>query len=247
MFHEKTALETHDSVPLVGAYVGLREVFAEYSRLSAPVYPTTSILPYYDGLTALYGGPVDPPLALMRDVIGDLLIEGRGREAGAAFDRMVAIYGEPADAAERRAEIAEVSSRPPPAETVESLLATPFPTPEEAAHLLGVWDGDQGRQNGPRNSFMLELKVVDGRVTGQVTMRPAPDVELVTPLQYLTIRRDGFTYGYMNGMRPRGMLLFRMTREGDEHVGEMQLGGVTMSWPGGQAPPRTSVRLGKRR
>lgn len=147
--HDKFANETHNSMPMLGAYLGLRELFSDYSRKAAPVYPTTSILPYYEKLGAAYGAALVPPQPLMRDVVDDLLMEGRGARAAEAFDAMIAAYGEPANAAETRARIAEVSARPAPTETVESLLATPLATAEEIAPYVGVWEGESRRRAPP--------------------------------------------------------------------------------------------------
>jgi uncharacterized protein len=44
---ERLANESHESMGMLGMYLGLREAFGDYSMLAAPVAPTTSILPYY--------------------------------------------------------------------------------------------------------------------------------------------------------------------------------------------------------
>jgi len=58
-------------------------------------------------------------------------MEGRGAAAHSAFDQLVSSYGEPRDAQALRGRIAEVEKLPPPTETVEALLATPFPSADE--------------------------------------------------------------------------------------------------------------------
>jgi len=47
LYREKLQLEGHETMQMLGAYLGLRQVFSDYSRFSAPQSPTTSILPYY--------------------------------------------------------------------------------------------------------------------------------------------------------------------------------------------------------
>lgn len=242
--HEKVQNETHNSMPMLGAYLGLRELFVDYSRKAAPVFPTTSILSYYESLAARYGASLVPPAPLMRDVVDDLLLEGRGRQARDAFDALVAAYGEPSGAAETRARIEEVSRRPAPSETVESLLATPTATAAEIAPYLGTWEGESRRGEHHRTSFVLTISVKDGRAAGQVVWTLGPGDELVQPLQFLTVQPDGITYGYMNGMRPRGMLLYPMKRvSAGELTGTMRWGGVEQPTDGGVTPPPEGVTL----
>lgn len=246
--HDKFANETHNSMPMLGAYLGLRELFSDYSRKAAPVYPTTSILPYYEKLGAAYGAALVPPQPLMRDVVDDLLMEGRGARAAEAFDAMIAAYGEPANAAETRARIAEVSARPAPTETVESLLATPLATAEEIAPYVGVWEGESRRGEHHRTRFTLTLGVKDGRAAGEVVFKFGNGEELVQPLQYVTVQSDGITYGYMNGMRPRGMLMYPMTKSGDDTLeGMMRWGGVEPPNDRGVTPPPEGITLRRAR
>jgi uncharacterized protein len=246
LHHEQLAHESHNSMTLLAAYLGLREVFLDYSKLAAPVFPTTSILGYYQTLTPIFGAPLEPPESLLRDVCTDLLGEGRGVEARAAFDRMVASYGEPADAAALRREIAEVERRPPPAETVESLLATPFPSPEEAKEYLGEWAGESWMSPENRHPITLRIRAAAGRVAGEVIMHPEPGVDLVQELRYLKIADEEFTYGFLNGMRPRGVLLYTLRRRGDRFEGIMRWGGVVPPRrPDGKEPPTVHLELRK--
>jgi pimeloyl-ACP methyl ester carboxylesterase len=80
LFHEHLANESHESMPMLGMYLGLREVFADYSMLHAPVSPTTSILPYYAKASASLGASVPPPRKLLLNVIEDLQMEGGGEQ-----------------------------------------------------------------------------------------------------------------------------------------------------------------------
>lgn len=241
--------ESHESMGLLGAYLGLRAVFTDYSMLAAPIAPTTSILPYYETVASSLGSPVVPPRKLIRNVIEDLSMEGRGAAARSAYDILVAAYGPPPDAREMEASIAEVEKRPPPTETVESLLATPFPTPEEMAGYLGEWRGDvwMNEEELRNDSETLILEVVDGRVTGKVLSHPAPDIELVMPVTYLQVTERGLTYGYMNGMRPRGMLLFEGTLVGDTLSGLNRFGGVNVIRPDGSPRPPVHFALTRQR
>lgn len=247
LHRETLAGETHETIGMLGMYLGLREVFADYAQRSAPVSPTTRTLPYYDGVAADLGAPLVPPRSLLRAVTEDLLMEGRGTLARAAYERLAAGYGAPADAAELLARIAEVERRPPPTETVEGLLATPFPRPEEAAAFLGEWVGDlwTGADEAHDGDQRLRLWVEGGELRGETRMGLPGGEELLMPWSYLRVTPAGLTWGYMNGMRPRGMLLYEGVLAGDSLSGVMRFGGVDFRRPDGSGPPE--VRFAYRR
>ena len=83
----------------------------------------------------------------------------------------------------------------------------------------------------------LRIRVVDGRVEGETVHRPAPGTELVQKWTYMQLTSDGLTFGYINGMRPRGMLLFEGTRRGDTLAGDMRFAGINVRGPNGEAVP----------
>jgi hypothetical protein len=174
LHYEHLAHENHTSMPFLGMYLGLRELFADYSVIAAPKSPTTSILPYYTKLSASLGAPVSPPRTLLRDVIDDLLAEGRGRAAHDAYETLAGAYGEPRDATQLKAEIADVERRPPPTETVESLLAKPFPSADAMRPYVGEWAGDTWMNaDEPRTGRQqLRIRIVDGRVEGETIHHP---------------------------------------------------------------------------
>ena len=231
--------ESHESIGMVGAYLGLREVFGDYSMLAAPVAPTTSTLPHYVRVGASLGATVPPPRKLLLNVIEDLLVEGRGSAAREAYGPLVFGYGAPADSARLLARIAEVERRPPPAETVEGLLATPFPTPEEARAFIGEWVGDVWMESEqPRTSgTTLRVSVVDGRVVGETVHRGPDGQERVQRWEYFKVTAQGMTWGNMNGMRPRGVNLFEGKLEGDTLAGTVRFGGVDFRLPDGSTSP----------
>ena len=234
--------ESHESMGMIGMYLGLREAFSDYSMLAAPVAPTTSILPYYTRISAALGAGVIPPRKLLMNVVEDLLMEGRGAGAREAYNTLVSGYGAPADNGGLLARIAEVERRPPPTETVEGLLATAFPTPEEARPYVGEWVGDSWiNPELPRTgAIVLKIRVENGGIIGETIHTKAPPESRVMRWQYLKITPKGMTFGYMNGMRPRGVILFEATLEGDTLAGKSRFGGVDFRFPDGSAPPTPS-------
>jgi hypothetical protein len=243
LHREHLASESHESLGMLAMYLGLREVFRDYSALAAPVAPTTSILPYYARVSAELGASAGselvPPQRLLHNVVEDLCMEGRGAAAREAYGVLAAGYGAPSDAASLLAEITDVERRPPPTETVESLLATSFPTPEEARAFVGEWVGDAWMNpDEPRTGREhLHLRVVDGHLVGETIYHLPSDEEMVMPWTHLRVTPNGLTWGFMNGMRPRGMLLFEATLTGDTLAGQQRFGGIAFHRPDGSSPP----------
>jgi len=230
---ESLRLEGHETLYMLGAYLGLREVFSDYSRLVAQEKPAATVLPYYAALSAALGGQLPPPKRLLRDVVDDLIAEGRGAGARAAYEMLVAAYGAPTDGAQLVAALAEAERGPEPTETVEGLLATPFPTPDEARRFLGDWVGSQWMSpDEPRDNRMtLRIRVEAGRVIGELLNPAAPPEHRVRPVDYLRVTEAGLTYGVLNGMRPRGVVLWEGTLDGDTLSGKQRWGGVAFSYP----------------
>ena len=232
LYREKFQLEGHESVQMLGAYLGLRQVFGDYSRFSHPAAPTTSILPYYAKVGESLGAPVLPPKRVLQNVVDDLLGEGRGAAAREAYGMLVYGYGAPPDGGKLLARIEEVERRPPPAETVEGLLSTPFPSPEEARAFVGEWVGDISmRADTPRaGRTTLRIKVVDGRVVGE-TVSQTPEGELTRRWDYLKITPRGMAWGILNQKRPYGVMLFQGRFEGDTLFGQGQFAGIRLESP----------------
>ena len=233
LYREKFQWEGHETMQMLGAYLGLRQVLSDYSRLSSPIAPTTSILPYYAKVSASLGAPVLPPKRVLQDVIDDLLGEGRGAAAREAYNMLVSGYGARSDGAALEVRIAEVERRPPPTETVEGLLATPFPTPEEARAFIGEWVGDISmRPDAPRTGgTMLRIRVVEGRVVGETVRRSESGEEQALRWDCLKITSQGMTWGRLNERRPRGVMLFAGKLEGDIIYGKGQFGGIKLEDP----------------
>jgi pimeloyl-ACP methyl ester carboxylesterase len=246
---ERLPGESHESIGMLAMYLGFREVFRDYSMLSAPATPTTNVLPYYAEVGRTFGESLVPPRKLLTHVVEDLLAEARGAAARDAYAMLVHAYGDPPDGGALKARIFESEHLATPTETVEALLATPFPTPEEARGFLGEWEGDiwMGSDEPRTGQTRLRIAVLNGRVVGE-TVRHAPDgSEDVQPWQYMRITPHGLTFGRLNGMRPRGVALFEGTLRGDTLAGTMRFGGIDFKELNGSAPPPLFFSFVRRR
>jgi len=209
----------------------LRKLFQDYAVKSAPQSPTTATLAWYQNLEKLYGAPVYPPAAILRQLVEDLEMEGQSKGASAAWEMLVAGYGPQRDSAEWQSRLTRLAKMPPLTETVEGLLTTPRPTSAAAQKFVGVWRGLQWVNPEDKNPVMLRLRDSAGVIVGESVNWPEPNVELARPFEYVKVVDDGLTWGHMNGMRPRGMLLFEGKLEGNTLKGTMRFGGIRFTPP----------------
>jgi predicted alpha/beta superfamily hydrolase len=246
LYRQKLEHETHNSMAFLATYLGLREVFADFSMLAAPDSPTSAALEHYRKYNAASGLALIPPRPLLSRVIEDFLIEGNARRAQEALDLLIAGYGDTPRASAIRAQIAEAAKLPQLDITVEDLLAAPKPSPQQMAEFLGEWNGEEQAGEAPAHALRLRLEVKDGVVQGAWINWPAPDVELVMPLQYLKIVEGGLHFGFLNGMRPRGMLVYEAALRNGRLEGEMHMRGVRFTPPRGMGKMKFHFWLEKK-
>jgi hypothetical protein len=152
---------------------------------------------------------------------------------------LVSNYGMPEDSLEWQQRLAKLAKMPPLTETVEGLLATPAPSSADAKSFIGEWHGIEWVNDDDKHDFLLRLRDSAGVVVGESVNWPAPGVELVMPLQYVKLVDGGLAWGYMNGMRPRGMLLFEGQLKAGAMSGTMRFGGIRFTPPPGLPGPPT--------
>lgn len=243
---QKLDHESHVSLPFIGLYIGLRTLFEDYQINSAPVSPTTRTLAHYREMEQVWGVPVIPPAGLLRRVMEDLEMEGQSRPASEAYRLIVDGYGAPSDSAEWKTRLANLAKQPPLTETVESLLSTPAPKSSEAARFIGEWRGADWINEEDKHEIRLRLRDSAGVVTGEWISYPEKGVEMVQKLTYLKIVPNGLDFGFMNGMRPRGMLVHEGRLEGNVMKGTMRFGGIRFVPPRGlPGPPTVRFELKK--
>lgn len=239
--------ESHVSMPFVGTYIGLRELFKDYAIRAAPQSPTTNTLAHYRALEKSYGAPIIPPSGLLRQVVEDLEMEGQAKAANDAWNMLVAGYGAPRDSGEWRARLDKLAKMPPLTETIEGLLNTPRPKTADGRKFVGEWRGSMWMNPEDKNESLLRIRDSAGVLVGEWINWPTPNVELVMPLQYIKLVPKGLEWGYMNGMRPRGLLLYEGKLTGDVLAGEMRFGGIRFVPPPGMPDEPRSIRFELRR
>ena len=239
-------LEGHETAYPLGAYLGLREVFRDYSRIAAQQHVAAELLPYYERISKSFGASVVPPRRVLNDLVDDLIAEGRGADARRAYQQLRDGYGPVADSVAMLAEIREAERITPPTETVQGLLATPFPTPDQARRFVGEWRGDLWMtEDQPRgNNLTLRIRVDSGRVVAETKNANAPgELGGWIKVDYLRITANGLTWGRLNGMRPRGVMMWEGTLRSDTLSGPGRWGGVSITNPPEMKPGFSLVRV----
>jgi hypothetical protein len=240
--------ESHESMFFLGFYQGLKLAFTDYSVVGAPFFPrgtAMGVFEHFERIEETFHAPLPPPARVLRRLVEDLLTEGRVEQARKALAWLLEGYGPQPDEADLRALIDRVSVMLPLAETVESLKGTPWPTPDEIAPYVGEWRGEAGPNPDASHSLALRVRVVDGKVVAEVEMPMGAAVD-VRPAEYLHVLPDGFEFGFMNGMRPAGMIVYTGRVTGDTMEGESRMRGIVPILPPGLHPPRMYFRLTRR-
>jgi hypothetical protein len=65
--------------------------------------------------------------------------------------------------------------------------------------------------------------------------------------EYLRVTQDGITWGNMNGMRPRGVILFEAKRDGETLAGQTRWGGIDFRREDGSPTPQQSFTFRRSR
>lgn len=221
-------------------YLGLQALFADSSAVGARALAPLEIEAHYAQLGARYGANLVPPEPLMRRVVEDFLMEGRGARAGVWLERTVAAYGQSPDHAALAARVEQVTALGEPPETVAELLALPRATPAEMQGWLGSWKGTVWHGPGSGDDLTVRFWVVGDSVEGQVEHEQGPP----QPIEYLRFGPGGaLVFGYKNGMRPRGLILYQDASPGGSLEGEVVFGGMRFVPPPGATFPTVRFRL----
>ncbi|HUR26538.1 MAG TPA: hypothetical protein VM509_00010, partial [Planctomycetota bacterium] len=226
--------ETHESMFFAGCYRSLHDIFADASVANVNELAPLELDAHYRELAKAYGTEVVPPEQLMRRVVLDFLMEGRGKHAGEWLTRYVAAYGKPRDFAELTERVQTVAAQGEPTETVASLLALPRATPEQMKAHLGSWSGSMWMNEGRREPRGLRFWVEDGVVQGEMTPAQGPPIRC----EYLRVRPDGaLEFGHKNGMRPRALIVFEEKEPGGPIEGVSAFRGIRFTLPEGETAP----------
>ena len=88
--------------------------------------------------------------------------------------------------------------------------------------------------------FKLRFWVEEGTVRGQLDHEYGPSIAL----EYVRFRADGgLEFGFKNGMRPRGLIMYMEATPGGPLEGDVGFRGMRFTPPPGEHPPTLSFQF----
>lgn len=239
--------ESHQSMTYVGTYLGLKALFRDYRLTGFDAKNLRELQTIYASLSARYGYEIPIPDALVRRNIDDLIFQVRLDEARALVDYLASSGGSASVVEAFRRRIAEAEALGPLDETVDDLLAlAPVPAGEAAA-FLGTWSGRLYAADGHGVPVSMELHLEDrgGFVEGETILTYPDGIPRVLDNVMIRLMSDGrLEWGYMNQMRPRGVLVTSVRLVEDDRLeGSQEMKGVRMTFPPGFVPSDWIVEL----
>jgi len=222
-------------------------VFDDYSMLELANLPANRALTRYEALEKDYGAPQGPPRAFLRLLLEEELWASRAKEAQAALDLLNSSYGKQANTSALEAKIKEVADRPPPKETVKTLLETPRPTPDEVKKYLGEWHGHEWTEGAPKTPIQVRVFAKDGKAHSELLYIRDGKPFLRMPGEYLKLTEDGLHFGHMNGIRPKGVIIYEGRLRDGVLEGVLKIRGIQFTYPPGEKPPVHRFSLEQKR
>lgn len=229
--------ESHETLFFNGCYLGLKELFRDYSVVSVKDMSGKEVFQHYEEISKLYGERCVPPAQVQRQELMELSIAGQGKEAHQALDELSTSYGKPKDYDEQVKTIDEAAKMMQGKPSVFELVSRPKPGPDEMRTYLGTWEGE----NGPAEEgtpTTLKFQVVEGKVTGQMIYH-LDGQDLTMEITYLKVKPDGLDFGVMNGMFPKGLLVHAGKFAEGKLTGKVEMQGIYFKRPAGLPAPPT--------
>ncbi len=227
--------ERHESLVMPGILRGLKRLFRDFSAVEwENDEGSVGFIARYERVAERYGAPIPPPVGELRRTLDDAIAESDRAAAKKLLAWSIDGFGAPDDLEKLQARIAAIQDAP--TETVASMLATPRPKPEEIAEYLGEWSGEIWLEDTPHHPLHVTIEAQGERTGGRILEGGDPRAP-VMELTYLRKRDDGvFEFGFQNGMRPRGMLVFEGRLKDGRLAGEERLRGMKFVRPDGSPP-----------
>ncbi len=85
---------------------------------------------------------------------------------------------------------------------------------------------ESGSDEPRHDRVVLSIRVDSGHVVAEIRNPSAPPELRVRRADYLKVTPAGLTFGVLNGMRPRGVVLWEGRLAGDTLSGKQRWGGV---------------------
>jgi pimeloyl-ACP methyl ester carboxylesterase len=242
LLRERLAGESHESMAVPATFAGLKAIFHDFSAVTGEGVTPVERVAAFDRLSAAYGD-IPPPRSLLALLVEDQIGERDIVAARGTLDRLIAGYGPPPNVTAIRARLDAAAAKPLTGPTVQELLAAPRPRPADVAGVLGEWRGYTVAEGSTlQRPVAMTLRVDDGVPGGEFTFPGGAR----HAIDYMAVVPGGLHVGYMNRMRPRGMLMYEGTIRDGVFEGRFELRGVVFVLPDGRSLPVTRFRLERR-
>src|SRR5262249_28232989 len=111
------------------------------------------------------------------------------------------------------------------------------------------WNGQAWVNDAPKHPIQLRVFVEGGKVKSELIHFLGKDKETVMKLpgQYLKVTDKGLAFGHMNGMNPRGVIIFDGEFRDGVLEGQSKLRGIEFTSPPGMKPPVHRFTLEQKR
>jgi hypothetical protein len=200
--------ETHATMFLPALYEGLKWLFKDIMVREAALTTYAELKKRYDNLSDAYGYRVTIPFLVLLDAAEDQLMAGRPQEASGLVEEVKKQYGTSRETTAFENWIRALQMNPLE-ETYDQILGSPPPTADQIKPFLGTWEAVA--QNHSPNKVEITFEVRDGKAVARHREFNESGTE-VTPIlgdiAYLRLKdKDTIEWGYMNGMRPRTMII----------------------------------------
>jgi hypothetical protein len=242
LLRERLAGESHESMAVPATFAGLKAIFHDFSAVTGAGVSPGERVAGFDRLSATYGD-IPPPRSLLALLIEDHIGERDIVAARRTLDRLIAGYGPPPNVTAIRARLDAAATTPLTGPTVQELLAAPRPRATDVAGVLGEWRGYTVAEGSQvQRPVVMTLRLNNGVPGGEFTFPGGAR----HAIDYIAVVPDGLHVGYMNQMRPRGMLMYEGTIHDGVFEGRFELRGIAFELPDGRSLPVTRFRMERR-
>lgn len=235
--------ESHESMNFEGTYKALKYLFSDFSPADIATKNLATLQAEYLNRSEQYRYPVPIPRRLLSRNIDDLIFQIRGEEAQELLGYLIENYGENRSTDQLGERVREVLNAEPLDESVDDIINYPSPGAEQMAPYLGTWTGTINSRFP--TDVVITFSMQDGKAVGHMA-RTYPDGKTEREqLAIVRILEDGtFEWGYMNRMRPRGVILNTSSQRSSKRItGTQKMKGVRVKFPDGFTPPTVTFTL----
>ncbi len=240
---EASPNETHESMTYEGTYKAIKHLFSDYSPKDILTKNLSILKKEYQFKSEQYNYKVSIPTRLLTRNIDDLIFQARTEEAQELLDYLIENYGSSANTSQFQSRINEAIEQGPLDETVEDILNSEPPSPTQMKPYLGEWNGRI------ETSFPMDASVtfnfVENQIKGTIKLTFPDGATNTLELVVIRILEDGtIEFGYMNQMRPRGVIMNSGKLISDNELGGIQeMKGVRAKFPPGFNPKEVHFRF----